>query len=180
MRRDAAGLRDLRTHVRDTLWKGAPPPNVEGWLRWTEIASNAIDGDAAPFIAFIEEDVRADGPLGARNGPGIVDMRRGQAEERWIQAVEFAAAGAPKRAIDMLEEALKIGTLYIPETMPFGAFEFSPEVRADPRYQAIWKMDPRLVELVALRLEAVKASQMFGVLPDGTKVVPKRPENPAG
>ena len=75
---------------------------------------------------------------------------------------------------------MKSGTLYIPETMPYGAFEFSAEVRADPRYQAIWKTDPRLVELVALRLEAVRAGQMYGVLPDGTKVVPKVPENPGG
>jgi TolB-like protein/DNA-binding winged helix-turn-helix (wHTH) protein/Flp pilus assembly protein TadD len=180
VRRDAAGLRDLRTYVRDTLWKGAPPPNVRGWLRWTEVAANALDGDTAPFIAFVEEDIRVAGVPGVQLGPGIVDARRGLAEERWIQAIEFAIAGAPKRSLDMFEASMKIGTLYIPETMPYGPFEFSPEVRADPRYQTVWKTDPRLAEIVALRLEAVKAGQMYGVLPDGTKVVPKVASNVAG
>ena len=42
VRRDAKGLRDLRAYVRDTLWKGAPEPAVQGWLDWTEIAANAL------------------------------------------------------------------------------------------------------------------------------------------
>jgi TolB-like protein/DNA-binding winged helix-turn-helix (wHTH) protein len=174
VRRDAKGLRDLQAYVRDTLWKGAPEPTVQGWLDWTEVAAKALDGDTAPFIALVEEDVRSGG-IGPNvpRIPGIFETQRGHAEERWIQAIEFAVAGAPKRSVDMLAQALTIGTLYIPETMPFGAYEFSPEVRADPRYQAIWKSDPRLVEIVALRLEAVKAGQMHGMLPDGTKVVPK-------
>jgi TolB-like protein/DNA-binding winged helix-turn-helix (wHTH) protein len=180
VRRDAKGLRDLQAYVRDTLWKGAPEPAVQGWIDWTGFAVKALDGDTAPFIALIEEDVRSGG-LGPNvpRIPGILETQRGQAEERWIQAVEFAVVGAPQRSIDMLEQAVTIGTLYIPETMPFGAYEFSPEVRADPRYQAIWKSDPRLVEIVALRLEAVKGGQMHGVLPDGTTVVPKLPA-PAG
>ena len=148
VRRDAKGLRDLRTYVRDTLWKGAPEPAVQGWLDWTEIAANALDGDTAPFIEVIEQDVRSGG-LGPNvpRIPGIVENQRGHAEEMWIQAVEFAVAGAPKRSVELFEQSMKFGTLYIPETMPYGAFEFSAEVRADPRYQAIWKTDPRLVEL---------------------------------
>ena len=44
-------------------------------------------------------------------------------------------------------------------------------MRADARYQAIWRNDPRLVELVNLRREAVTNGQMAG--PDGL-VVDKR------
>jgi hypothetical protein len=92
----------------------------------------------------------------------------------WIQAIEFAIAGKPSRAIDLLEGALAASTLYIPETMPYGLNEFSPEVRADPRYQALWRADPRLVDLVRLRLESLKAGQMAGVLPDGTTSIPRQ------
>jgi TolB-like protein/DNA-binding winged helix-turn-helix (wHTH) protein len=173
VRRDAAGLRALQTYVRDELWKGAPEPSVRGWLHWTGIAADALEGNTAPFIALIEEDVSTGGaPPGTVEKPGIIDTKRGEGEEMWIQAVEFAVAGAPERAIDMLERSVRAGTLYIPETMPFGAYEFSPEVRTDPRYQAIWKADPRLVELVALRLEALEAGQMQGVLPGGALVTP--------
>jgi hypothetical protein len=73
----------------------------------------------------------------------------------------------------MLEAALAEGALYIPETLPYGAFEFTPEVRANPRYQSAWRTDPRMVELKALRLDALQAGQMHGVLPDGTMVTPK-------
>jgi TolB-like protein/DNA-binding winged helix-turn-helix (wHTH) protein len=173
VRRDSAEMRKLRTYVRDELWKGAPEPPIQGWLDWTAIAADALDGNTKPFIALIEEDVRTGGAkIGEPAGPGISDLQRAKAEEMWIQAVEFAVAGSPQRSIDMLEKAVQAGTLYIPETLPYGAYEFSPEVRADPRYQAIWKADPRVVTLMELRLQAVKARQMQGVLPDGTPVMP--------
>lgn len=179
VRRDGAGLRKLRAYVRDDLWKGAPEPAVQYWLDWTATAADALDGNTAPFLALIEEDVRSGGArIGEPVGPGIPDQQRAKAEEMWIQAVEFAVAGAPQRSIDMLERSVRAGTLYIPETMPYGAYEFSPEVRADPRYQAIWKADPRVVKLMALRLEAVKARQMQGVLPDGTPVTPVAENRP--
>ncbi|MDP3736809.1 MAG: hypothetical protein Q8R02_05440 [Hyphomonadaceae bacterium] len=94
---------------------------------------------------------------------------------QWTYAVEFAFAGDTSRAITLLQAAVNEGSLYIPETMPYGSTEFTPEMRADPRYQAIWRNDPRLVELMKLRLEALEAGQMDGVLPDGRRSTP-RPE----
>jgi hypothetical protein len=46
-------------------------------------------------------------------------------------------------------------------------------MRANPRYQAIWKRDPRLVELMDLRRQAVEAGQMDGYLPNGQRSTPK-------
>ncbi|HEX5005638.1 MAG TPA: winged helix-turn-helix domain-containing protein [Hyphomonadaceae bacterium] len=179
VRRDVAALRELRVYVRDELWKGAPDPTIQGWLDWAEAAANALDGDTAPFVAILEASLRGgDGPPGA--AVNVVNETRRRPDDMWMQALEFAVAGKPQRSIDLLKQAVEGGALYIPEAMPYGAFEFSPEVRADPRYQAIWKTDPRLVELVAMRLEAVKAGQMNGVLPNGQTVMPKPSQNTAG
>jgi TolB-like protein/DNA-binding winged helix-turn-helix (wHTH) protein len=179
VRRDAPALRVLRAYVHDDLWKGAPSPAVREWLDLAGAAANALDGDTAPFVAMLEASLQnGDVPPGAT--AGVVSATRRRPDDMWMQALEFAVAGKPRQAIDLLKEAVDGGALYIPEAMPYGAFEFSPEVRADPRYQAIWKTDPRLVELVELRLEAVKAGQMHGVLPDGEKVLPKVAEDRAG
>jgi TolB-like protein/DNA-binding winged helix-turn-helix (wHTH) protein len=172
LRRDAAALRKLRGYVRDDLWKGAPSAPVQVWLDWTDAAANALDGDAAPFVAMLEASAK-DATTISRAGSNIVNSVRRRPDDNWMLALEFAIVGKPDRAIDLLQTAIQGGSLYIPETLPYGAFEFTPEVRADPRYQAIWKSNPRLVELVAMRLESLKAGQMMGVLPDGTKVVPK-------
>jgi hypothetical protein len=122
--------------------------------------------------------VRADASAGAGAVSSALpppDINRRRGDIMWIRALEFAVAGEPKRAVDMLEQALALGSLYIPETMPYGASEFSPEVRADPRYRAIWRTDPRLVELAKMRLEALQAGRMMGVLPDGTMFTPPVP-----
>ena len=75
--------------------------------------------------------------------------------------------GCPRQATRTVETtSIALGSLYIPETMPYGAFEFTPEVRADPRYQSIWRADPRLAELVKMRLASLEAGEMAGVLPN--------------
>jgi TolB-like protein/DNA-binding winged helix-turn-helix (wHTH) protein/tetratricopeptide (TPR) repeat protein len=173
VRGEADKLESLRVHVRDNLWKGAPHPDVQGWLDWTEVAVGALRGQRAPFLAMLETEVRAD--RRPDESDTVTEMHRRKGDVMWIQAIEFAVAGAPDRAIDMLERATADSALYIPETMPYGAFEFTPEVRGNPRYQSIWRTDPRLVELAALRLEALRNRQMHGVLPDGTVLEPVAP-----
>lgn len=170
VRRDAEGLRELRRHVRDDVWKGKPTEDVERWLVWTGAAQEALEGQPARFVEMIEREAAT--LTGRGSITGINELQRGQSEIMWIHAIEFAFAGQPKRAVDLLARAVAGGALYIPETMPFGAYEFTPEVRADPRYQAIWRSDPRLIELVDMRRQSIEARQMDGVLPDGTKVRP--------
>ena len=171
IRSEADGLERLRAHVRDTLWKDAPNSDVQGWLDWTAIAVEALRGKREPFIAALEKEVGAD--RRPDESDSLPELYRRKGDVLWIHAIEFAVLGKAERSIDMLVRAVADSALYIPETMPYGAFEFSPEVRANPRYQAIWRSDPRLTELAGLRLQALKDGQMAGVLPDGTKVVPR-------
>lgn len=170
IRGEADKLENLRVHVRDTLWKGAANPDVQGWLDWTALAVEALRGHRKRFLAMLEAEVRA---RERGNQPlSMAEVQRRKGDVMWIQAIEFAVAGDPERSIDMLEGAIAEGALYIPETMPYGAFEFTAEVRANPRYQSIWRTDPRLVEIAALRLDALRNRQMHGILPDGTTITP--------
>lgn len=170
IRGEPDALEKLRVHVRDQLWKGAPNEDVQGWLDWTANAVEALRGRREPFLVMLEKEIAAD--TRPDESASMPELQRRKGDVMWIHAIEFAVVGKAERSIDMLEKAIADSALYIPETMPFGAFEFSPEVRASPRYQAIWRSDPRLAELTALRLQALKDGQMAGVLPDGTKVIP--------
>jgi TolB-like protein len=163
-RRDAKGLRELERHERDDLWGGKPSAPVSEWLARISEAADALEGKPSVFLR------RLDGELSAfENRKPDLNGRRGS-DRYWTFALEYAHAGETSHAIDLLGRALKEGSLYIPDTMPYGLWEFTPEMRKDPRYQALWKSDPRLVELMRLRLEALKARQFTGFLPDGTRV----------
>lgn len=162
VRGDIAGLEKLRAHLRDDVWKGKPTGDGEAWLTWTGAAVNAMRGNRAPFAEMLEEEARRSVGDSGDLGRPLTEVLRGKGDLMWVLAVEFAFTGNSERAITMLEGALNAGTLYIPETMPGGQFEFTPEMRADPRYQAIWRNDPRLIEFVDLRRQAVAAGQMAG------------------
>ncbi|HEV7690840.1 MAG TPA: winged helix-turn-helix domain-containing protein [Hyphomonadaceae bacterium] len=163
-RRDVKGLRDLARHDRDDLWGGQPSAPVTEWLARISEAADALEGRPDTFVRRLDGDLRAfESRTPDQNG------RRGS-DRYWTFALEYAHAGETSRAIDLLGRALKEGSLYIPDNMPYGEWEFTPEMRKDPRYQALWKSDPRLVELMRLRLEALKARQFTGVMPDGTHV----------
>jgi TolB-like protein/DNA-binding winged helix-turn-helix (wHTH) protein len=178
-RKDADGLDKLRTYVRDELWGGAPEAPMSMWVEWTGVAVRALRGETAAvaeLTELVEKDVvESRAPEVPPNTRSLPELNRSKGDTMWIQAIEFAAVDKPERAIDLLQDAIATGTLYIPETMPFGAFEFSEEVRADPRYQTLWKSDPRLVELVRLRRESIEAGQMDGILPNGQRVTPPVP-----
>jgi hypothetical protein len=175
-RRDGAALRALPAEVaKANAGKPLAPP-VEAMMVRAKLAAEALEGATLPFLQQIEADVAEDIRLDAQGLPN--DQGRYAPDMMWMHAIEFAIAGAPQRAIDMLERAVSSGSLYIPETLPYGAYEFTPEVRKDQRYQAIWRSDARLRELVKMRLASLGAGQMEGVLPDGRKVkpIPPRPD----
>lgn len=169
VRRDIAGLEAVRAKITDEFWNGAPPEDGQAWLDWTAAGIAAMRGENVGYADRIEQEIRSQIAGDARNAPmPLADILHGRVDLMWVLAVEFAFTGHAERAIAMLEDAVQGGTLYIPETMPGGQFEFTPEMRADPRYQAIWRNDPRLVELVNLRRQAVASGQMAG--PDGLVV----------
>jgi TolB-like protein/DNA-binding winged helix-turn-helix (wHTH) protein len=169
-RRDAEGLRALGVHVRDDLWKGSPSAAVQSILKRIDLSIDALGNRPQAFRIMLTQELDESRRTGVFTSP--VAQGRRSADVSWLYAVELAFAGDTARAIDMLQKAITEGSLYIPETMPYGATEFTPEMRADPRYQAIWRSDPRLVELMRLRLEALEAGQMAGVFPDGRTFIP--------
>lgn len=175
MRGDSEGLAKTRDYIRDVLWKGQPSPEVARWFEWTDANVVGAGGNSAERARALESVARRSFGTGEDDTRSLEEMIGPHPEMKWIGAVLLGFTGQPDRAITMLKGAVDGGTLYIPETMPYGPYEFTPEMRADPRYQAIWKSDPRLSELMALRLEALKAGQMAGTLPGGERVIPQLP-----
>lgn len=173
VRKDAPALRRLAQHVREDLWAGTPPPQVAAMIARAGLAADALEGRPDAYRAFLAADLAAFDAEQAKALPSVQGRR--SSDTIWTYAIEFAFAGETARAIDLLQRALAAGSLYIPETMPFGAFEFTEAVRSSPRYQAIWTSDPRLVELKRLRLASLQARQMAGVMPDGSVVTPDPP-----
>lgn len=173
MRGDAEGLAKTRDYIRDVLWKGSPSPELQRWFEWTDANVVGAGGDRDEKVRALDAIVRRSFGEGDGDTRSLEELIGPQAEMKWVGAVLFAFTGQTDRAIAMLRGAVDGGTLYIPETMPYGPYEFTPEMRADPRYQAIWRSDPRLAELMALRLEALRAGQMAGVLPNGERVIPQ-------
>lgn len=169
-RNDAAGLRDLIRYVTVDLSGGAPTPQAQATLQRIALAADALEGRPNAFRAFLMKDFADFKRTNSVDLPSSQGRRT--CDSYWTYAVELAWAGETSAAIDALGEAIANGSLYIPETMPYGFNEFPPAMRNDPRYQALWRFDPRLVELMRLRLEALKAKQMLGRLPDGTLVKP--------
>jgi len=163
-RRDVKALRELARHEREDLWDGQPSAVVNEWLARISQAADALEGRPEAYLRRLDDALRAfESQKPDENG------RRGS-DRYWTFALEYAHAGETNHAVDLLGRALKEGSLYLTESLPYGPWEFTPEMRKDPRYQALWKSDPRLVELLRLRLEALKARQFSGVMPDGTHV----------
>jgi TolB-like protein/DNA-binding winged helix-turn-helix (wHTH) protein len=168
-RRDGAALRAFEPAVRE-MWDSPPPPQVAQVLSRAGLAADALEGRGQALLTLIDADAARllDAPVGG-------DQGRRRMDQLWVLAAEAAAAGAPERAIDLLAAALQGGSLYIGEAMPFGVFEYTPEVRSNPRYQALWRADPRLTDLVERRRAALRAGQMAGFDAQGRPVRPRLP-----
>lgn len=173
-RGDAKALRGLEAAVRQATGERPFSAAIATVLERASLAADALEGSPAPYLAKVEADVADDLRFYAQGLPN--QQGRFGPDMMWTHAIEFAMGGAPGRAVDMIAKAVADGSLYVPETLPSGAYEFTPAVRADPRYQMIWRDDPRLQELVKMRLEAVKSGQMKGRLPDGRIVSPPPPK----
>lgn len=169
VRREPEKIRALQQRLRD-LWNGAPPPPVATLLTRMDAGVAALEGDGAPLLAIVEADAAI---FVQDEATPYLDARR-NGDLAFMLSIEAAWAGAPERAIDLLEFALQTRSLYITEVMPYGAYEFTPEVRANPRYQALLRRDPAMVELMELRLNSVRDRQMEGMLPDGRRVSARR------
>jgi len=171
---DAAGIDDLIRRARE-LWRGAPPPPVAALLARAAAGAEALRGRPAALVAMVDADVAAYDAGGDRGG---TPQGRASVDFLFIYAIEYAWAGAVTPALKLLDRALAGRSTYWPDSMPFGLARFPTAVRADPRYVALWRSDPKRQEIVASRLWAVQHGQMAGYLPDGRRVIPKPPSDP--
>ncbi len=167
----AAGIR----RVRDEIWKGSPPNAVAALLARAAAGLEALQGRPAALIGMVDKDVAAYDAGGALAG---TSQGRASVDFLFIYAMEYAWAGAVGPAIRMLDRALAGRSVYWPASLPFGCAHFPAAMRADPRYAALWRTDPKRQELVKSRLLAVERRQMAGYLPDGRRVTPKIPGAP--
>jgi tetratricopeptide (TPR) repeat protein len=172
---DAAGLAARIRRVRDDIWKARPPPAVAALLARAAAGLEALQGRPAALIGMVDKDVAA-----YDAGAALAGTRQGRAsvDFLFIYAMEYAWAGAVGPAIRMLDRALAGRSVYWPASLPFGCAHFPAAMRADPRYAALWRTEPKRQELVRTRLLAVERRQMSGYLPDGRRVMPKIPAAP--
>ncbi len=167
---DARGLAAYIRRVRDELWNGRPPQSVAALLARAQAGADALAGRPAELLALVDRDVaaydRGATPARARQGRGSVDSL-------FIFAMEYAGAGRVDAAVRMLDRALAGRSVYWPASLPFGCAHFPRAVRADPRYAALWRSEPKRQDLARRRLDAVRRRQMAGFLPDGRWVAPR-------
>ncbi|HEX4712578.1 winged helix-turn-helix domain-containing protein [Phenylobacterium sp.] len=172
---DAAGLAARIRRVREDVWKGRPPPAVGALLARAAAGLEALQGRPAALIAMVDKDVAA-----YDTGAALAGTSQGRAsvDFLFIYAMEYAWGGAVGPAIRMLDRALAGRSVYWPACLPFGYAHFPAAMRADPRYAALWRTDPKRQELVRSRLLAIEHRQMAGFLLDGRRVTPKVPLDP--
>lgn len=84
----------------------------------------------------------------------------------------YAWSGETQKALDFYVRSLEAEALYIPHTYRYALYEFPEPMRSDPRYLESWDTRSELVELARLRLEALRAGEIAGILPDGKVVKP--------
>lgn len=123
----------------------------------------AVDTDVAKFIR----------PEGATDA---TPQGRARDDLPFIFAIEYAWAGLPERALDMLDLALATKSLYWPPTLPFGIAQFPASVRQNIRFLPLFNRDEGLRQLLARRRQAIVNKQMAGFAPDGRKVLPAIPK----
>ena len=166
------GLKGIVARVEE-LWRGkARPPALETLLTRARAGMEAQAGRPAALLALIDADVATyDASMaltGTQQGRASVDLL-------YIYGLEYAWAGETGRGIALLDRALAGRSTYWVPTMPYGVAPLPAKVRADPRYAALWRKEPKRIELVSDRLAALQRGQMAGFLPDGRRVTPAVP-----
>lgn len=172
---DAPAIDRLVRRVREDLWRGAPPPPVAAMLDRAAAGAEALRGRPAALLSMVDADVAAYDAGGDKGG---TPQGRASVDFLFIYAVEYAWAGAVTRSLALLDRALAGRSTYWVDSMPFGIAHFPAVVRADPRWAALWRSDPKRQEIVTSRLWGVTHGQMAGYLPDGRRVIPKLPADP--
>jgi TolB-like protein/Tfp pilus assembly protein PilF len=171
VRQDAASIRRLQELILQAEWPEGDSIQAarrDKYLTLAERGVEAIEGDPSRLIAFADSVVNEHD---ARVAAGEdTDLRL---DELWWWSMLYAWSGETQKALHLYVRALEAEVLYISHTYRFALYEFPEPMRSDPRYLEPWETRPELAELARLRLEALRAGEMAGILPDGTVVQPE-------
>ena len=158
---NVGALLRFKAKLTGDLWKGRQiPPKISALMARTDAAVAALRGSPDRLVAMVDADVAAYD--GAGRSVAATQHGRASIDLLFIYAMEYAWAGATGRALDLLARALAGLSLYYVAALPYGPAEFPEPMRSDPRYAALWRSDPRLIELMASRQQARAAGQTAG------------------
>ncbi len=145
---NAGALDDLVSRAISLSPRGESlPQETSKMLRRIAAAAAALRGRPEGFLTIIDADVAKTIELQATSGG-----RRG-ADLLFSAALEYAWAGAADRAVATLARAVNAGSLNWTASLPHGRSPFPSAVRSDPRFDALWRRDARLADLVRRRRE---------------------------
>ncbi|HLZ74946.1 winged helix-turn-helix domain-containing protein [Phenylobacterium sp.] len=162
---NVGALRRFKAKVAE-LWKGRQvPPKISALMTRTDAAVAALRGAPDRLVALVDADVAAYDAAG--RGVAATQHGRASVDLLYIWALEYGWAGATGRALDLLARALAGHSLYYVAALPYGPAEFPEPMRSDPRYAALWRSDPHLIELMESRRSARAAGQTAGPVKRG-------------
>ncbi len=161
---DPVGLRQFVDGTK-ALWRGQQMPvGVVNILNRSEAALAAMAGQPASLLGILDSELASfdAGGMSAATLGG-----RARDDIIYILAIEYGCAGAHDKAIDLLDRALQAMSVYWLSTLPYGNSPFPAPMVRNPRFQALWRRDPRLADAVERRRRAAAAGQMAAKWPDG-------------
>jgi tetratricopeptide (TPR) repeat protein len=168
---DLEGERRLRDLILQADWPEGDSIQTarrDYFLTMANAGIQAIAGDPSRMITWVDSLVAEHD---ARVAAGEdTDLRL---DMLWVWSMLYAWSGETEKAIDLYVRAIDAQVVYVPHTYRYGLYEFPEPMRSDPRYLRPWQTRPRLMELARLRLKALEAGEMAGILPDGTVVRPE-------
>jgi DNA-binding winged helix-turn-helix (wHTH) protein/tetratricopeptide (TPR) repeat protein len=165
----SAGLNDFIERLERIQPGGEMPASVEAIIARSRAALDAMAGRPATLLAILDAERQN---LDSNTLTHATLGGRARDDLGFILAIEYARAAQYDRAIALLDQALAAMSVYWVPSLPFGNAPFPPDMRRDPRFQALWQRDPRLADAVQRRRRAASGGQMATALPDGTIMRP--------
>lgn len=160
---NSIGLTELLESL-ESLWRGRVMTDaVKRIVARCRAALDAIAGKPAALSAILDEEL-------ARFEAGGLSFAtlggRARDDLAFILAIEYAHTGAYAQAIALLDQALEAMSVYWLASLPYGDAPFPEAMRSNPRFQALWRRDPRMADAVERRRRAAASGQMAAFWPD--------------
>lgn len=166
----STGLNDFVARLEKIGAGGDVPASIEAIVARSRAAIDAMAGRPAALLTILDAERES---LDTNTLTHATLGGRARDDLGFILAIEYAHAAQYDRAIALLDQALAAMSVYWIYSLPFGNAPFPPQMRRDPRFQALWRRDPRLIDAVQRRQRAASTGQMATALPDGTILRPE-------